>query len=94
MNIHINDKPNRIKWTNLCRREITFWENQGSLKEHEQEIKVCMENSTGNAGKKSTKAGKNDKTKEKRCNMLEQKGKGNTRKNNNNCSFFLTPSEL
>ena len=40
-----------------------------------------MENSTGSAGKKSTKTGKNDKTKEKRWNMLRQKEKSN--KNNN-----------
>ena len=32
--------------------------------------------------KKSTKTGQNDKTKQRRWNMLEQKGKGNTRKNN------------
>ena len=33
--------------------------------------------------KKSTKTGQNDKIKERCWNMLEQKGKGNTRKNNN-----------
>ena len=39
-----------------------------------------MENSTGNADKKSTKTGKNDKTKEKHWNILGQKGNINTRK--------------
>ncbi len=34
-----------------------------------------MGNSTGNADKKSSKAGQNDKTKETRWNMSEQKGK-------------------
>ena len=41
-----------------------------------------MGNSTGNTDKKSTKTGQNDKTKERRWNMWEQKGKCNTRKNN------------
>ena len=41
-----------------------------------------MGNSTGNTDKKSTKAGQNDKTKERRWNMYEQKGKGNTKKDN------------
>ena len=39
-----------------------------------------MRNSTGNADNKSTKAGQNDRTKERRFNMQEQKWKGNTRK--------------
>ena len=34
-----------------------------------------MGNSTGNADKKAKKTDKNDKTKEKRWNMMEQKGK-------------------
>ena len=42
-----------------------------------------MENSTGNAEKKATKTGKNDKTKEKRWNRLGQKRKTYTRKNTN-----------
>ena len=40
-----------------------------------------MGNLTGNADKESTKTGQNDKIK-RRWNMLEQKGKGNTGKNN------------
>ena len=39
-----------------------------------------MGNSTGNANKKPTETGQNDKTKKRRCNMREQKRKGNTRK--------------
>ena len=58
----------RIKWTNLCRSEIIA------------KIKTWMESSTGNASKKSTKTGENDKTIEKCWNMLGQKGKSNTRK--------------
>ena len=54
--------------------------NRGSFKEHEQKIKSWMGNSTGNTDKRSTASGKNDKTKKKRWNKLEQKGKGNTRK--------------
>ena len=41
-----------------------------------------MGNSIGNADKKAMKTGKNDKTKGKRWNILGQKGKSNTRKNN------------
>ena len=39
-----------------------------------------MGNSTGNADKNSTKTGEIKKTKERRWNMWEQKGKGNMRK--------------
>ena len=42
-----------------------------------------MGNSTGNADKKSTKTGKNDRTAEKYWNILGRKGNGNTRKSNN-----------
>ena len=42
-----------------------------------------MGNLTGNADKKATKTGKNDKTKDKGRNMLGQKRKSSTRKNNN-----------
>ena len=42
-----------------------------------------MGNSTGNANKNSAKTGQNDKTKARRWNLKEQKGKGNTRKNGN-----------
>ena len=41
-----------------------------------------MGKSTGNADTKSTKTGQNDKTKEKPWDMLGEKGKRNTRKNN------------
>ena len=41
-------------------------------REDRQKIKTSMENSTGIADKKATKTGKNDKTKEKRWNMLGQ----------------------
>ena len=41
-----------------------------------------MGNSAGNADKKSTKTGQNDKTKERCWNMWEQKGKDNKRKKN------------
>ena len=40
-----------------------------------KKIKTWMGNSTVNADKKSTKTDQNDKTKEKRWNMLGQKGK-------------------
>ena len=53
------------------------------LKSTNKQIKTWMENSTGNPDKKATKMAKNDKTKEKRRNMLGQKGKGNARKNYN-----------
>ena len=52
-----------------------FVRKLGSPKKHEEKIKTRMGKSTGNAGKKSTKTGQNDKTKEIRWNMLEQKGK-------------------
>ena len=56
-------------------------ENWDPLKMHERKIKTKTGISTGNADKKSTKTGRNDKTKERRWNMWEQKGKGNTSKN-------------
>ena len=40
-----------------------------------------MGNSTGNANKKSTKTGQNDKTKEKHWNMLGKKKKTKYKKN-------------
>ena len=52
-------------------------------KKKKKKIKTWMGNSTGNANKKSTKTGKNDKPKEKRWNMLGQKEGSNARKNNN-----------
>ena len=42
-----------------------------------------MGHSTGNTDKKSTATNKNDKTKEKRWNMLGQKGKSKARKEDN-----------
>ena len=42
-----------------------------------------MENSTGNSDKKSTKTDLNDKTKEGRWNMQEQKARSNTINNYN-----------
>ena len=65
INIYTNKKYNRIKWTNLCWSKISLWENQGSLKEHEQKIKTWDGNSTGNADKtiwKQTKTIKKGKT--------------------------------
>ena len=49
-------------------------------KKHEQKVKTKMGNSTGNANKKPTKTGQNDKTKERRWNMREQKGKATREK--------------
>ena len=60
---------------NLCRSKISLWKNRGSLKEHEQKIKTWTGNSTGNADKKFTTTGKNDKTKKRRRKILEQKRK-------------------
>ena len=45
-----------------------------ALKSTKEKIKTWMGNSTGNADKKSTKRGKNYIKKEKRKNMLGQKG--------------------
>ena len=50
------------------------------LKKHEETGKIGMGNSIGNADKKSTKTGQNDKTKERFWNMWERKGIRNTRK--------------
>ena len=55
-------------------------ENWDPFKKHERKIKSWMGISTRNSDKKSTKTGKNDKTKEKRWKNLEQKRKDNTRK--------------
>ena len=49
-------------------------------KRTQKQVITRMVNSIGNADKKSTKTGQNDKTKERRRNMWEQKGKGHTRK--------------
>ena len=73
INICNNKKHNRNKWRNLCRSKISWWENRGSLKEHEQNIKTWSENSTGNADKKNMKTDKNRKTKEKHLHMLRTK---------------------
>ena len=53
---------NQIKWTNLCQSKISLWKNCSLLKKHEEKIKTRMGNLTGNADKKSTKTGQNDKT--------------------------------
>ena len=59
--IYTNKKPNWIKWTNLCRSKISLWENQGSLKEHEQKSKpgweIWLET---RIKKKTTKTDSND----------------------------------
>ena len=51
-NIYINKWYNRIKWSTLCRREISLWENRDPLKKREEKIKTLMGNSTGNVDKK------------------------------------------
>ena len=49
---------NRIKWTNLCRGEISLWENWDPLKKHEEKIKTRRGNSTRNTDKNLRKQAK------------------------------------
>ena len=62
INTYLKEQHHEIKRTNLRRIGIS----RCSRKEHEQKLKIWMENSTGNAYKKSSTTSKNDKT-EKKC---------------------------
>ena len=70
INTYLNEKHDGIKWTNLCRSEISL----GFPLNHEQKLKTWLGNSPGNVGKKSTTISKNDKTNKKRWSVLRQKG--------------------
>ena len=60
---HTNEQENRVKRTNLCRSEISLWDNKDPIKKHEEKVKTRMGYSTGNVNKKHKKIGQNDKYK-------------------------------
>ena len=80
-NIYINSLYNQIRWSNLCWREISLWENQGPRINHEKKSKTWMGNSTENADKISTKLANIKKKQRKNPGTIWNKKEKAKRKN-------------